>query len=276
MKTLEGVRVVNLAVNLPGPAAARELGRMGAHVIKVEPPAGDYMEHYSSQWYRDMAKDHEIVRLDLKNQADMARLKELLDTADVLLTATRPAALERMGLGWDALHAAHPRLCQVAIVGYPAPRDNEAGHDLTYQAALGLLQPPAMPRALLADMAGAQRAVSEVLALLVARQRTGEGGYAQVALSDAVAFMGEVARYGLTAPGEILGGGVPEYRLYPAKEGWVAVAALEPQFRKRLEAELGLENSVESYKGAFATRTARQWHDWAAERDIPIAEVRDL
>lgn len=276
MKTLEGVRVVNLAVNLPGPAAARELGRMGAHVIKVEPPAGDYMEHYSSAWYKDMAQGHQIVRLDLKKPEDLNRLNELLNTADVLITATRPAALERMGLGWDALHAAHPRLCQAAIVGYPSPRDNEAGHDLTYQATLGLLQPPAMPRALLADMAGAQRAVSEVLALLVARQRTGQGGYVQVALSDAVAFMGEVTRYGLTAPGALLGGGVPEYRLYPAKEGWVAVAALEPQFRKRLEAELEMENSVEAYKAAFAKRTARQWRDWAAERDIPIAAVHDL
>lgn len=276
MKALDGVRVVNLAVNLPGPAAARELGRMGAHVIKVEPPGGDYMEHYSSEWYQDMAKGHQIVRLDLKKNEDVALLKDLLATTDVLITATRPAALERMGLGWETLHAAHPQLCQVAIVGYPAPRDNEAGHDLTYQAELGLLQPPAMPRALMADMAGAQRAVSEALGLLVARQRTNAGGYVQVALSDAVAFMGEVTRYGLTAPGALLGGGVPEYRLYPAREGWIAVAALEPQFRKRLEAELNLENSVDAYKTAFAQRTARQWRDWAAERDIPIAAVRDL
>ena len=272
MKSLDGIRVVNLAVNLPGPAAARRLGQLGAAVVKVEPPAGDPMELYNAAWYRDMAVGHTVVRLDLKAQADRARLDALLAEADLLITATRPAALERLELGWTTLHEKYPRLCQVAIVGYPAPRENEAGHDLTYQAALGLLTPPHMPRTLLADMAGTEQTTGAALALLLGRERGQGSGYAEVALSEAAAAMAEPLRYGTTAQGALLGGGIPEYNLYQAGDGWVAVAALEPHFKKRLEDSLGV-SSIEQYRTAFATKSAAEWQEWGQQLDIPIVAI---
>lgn len=272
-KSLLGMRVVNLAVNLPGPAAARQLGQLGAAVVKVEPPSGDPMEGYHAAWYRDMALGHTVVRLDLKDQEDSARLDGFLATADLLITATRPAALERLGLGWSTLHQKYPRLCQVAIVGYPAPRENEAGHDLTYQAALGLLTPPHMPRTLLADMAGAEQTAGAALALLLGRERGLEGGYAEVALSEAAAAMAEPLRYGSTAPGALLGGGIPEYNIYQACDGWVAVAALEPHFKKRVEESLGVR-SVEEYRRAFAGKGAAEWQEWGRQLDIPLVAVK--
>ena len=273
MLALEGLKVLNLAVNLPGPAAAARLAGMGAEVVKLEPPAGDPMELYHAGWYRDMAAGQTVVRLDLKDAEGRRLLDGMLRDTDLLITATRPAALARMGLDWDALHENFPKLCQVAIVGYPAPRENEAGHDLTYQASLGLINPPHMPRTLLADMAGAEMTVSRSLELLLARMRGHGGSYGEVALSQAAEAMAEPFRYGCTVPGATLGGGIPEYNIYQAADGWVAVAALEPHFKQRLEETLGI-SGAEQYGAVFAARSAAEWQRWGQETDVPIVMIR--
>jgi alpha-methylacyl-CoA racemase len=270
---LAGMLVVNLSLNLPGPAAVRRLQHYGARVIKVEPPAGDPMQHYHAGWYTDMLAGQELLTIDLKSSAGRERLDALLGQADLLLTANRPAALQRLGLGWPELQARFPRLCQVAIVGFAAPRNNEAGHDLTYQAALGLLNPPHMPRTLLADMAGAEQTVGAALALLLARERGGVAGYTEVALAEAAAAMAEPLRYGTTAPGALLGGGRPEYNVYPASDGWIAVAALEPHFKQRLEEGLGA-GAAGSYGERFKSRTAGEWEAWGQQMDIPVVAVK--
>jgi crotonobetainyl-CoA:carnitine CoA-transferase CaiB-like acyl-CoA transferase len=275
MNILHGIRVLNLSLNLPGPAAARRLHQLGASVTKLEPPTGDPMEQYHGGWYRAMATGQTLVRCDLKSPEGRSRLQALLAEADLLITATRPAALARLGLDWQSLHGHYPDLCQVAIVGYPAPRDNEAGHDLTYQAALGLLTPPLMPRTLLADMAGAGQTVASALALLLGRERGMGGGYAEVALSEAVADLAEPLRYGTTVPGALLGGGVPEYNIYKTSEAWVAVAALEPHFKSRLEDALGVR-CKEEYEAAFLTRNSVEWEAWGRQLDIPIVAITEF
>lgn len=272
MQPLAGIRIVNLAANLPGPEAARRLHLLGAEVVKVEPPSGDPMELYNRQWYLDMAAGHQVVRLDLKSESGRSQLDSFLCSADLLISATRPAAMERLGLGWQALHGRFPRLCMVAITGFPAPRENEAGHDLTYQASLGLLTPPHMPRTLLADMAGAEQALSAGLSLLLGRERGQDAAYAEIPLSEAAAAMALPLSYGCTASGAILGGGLPEYNIYQARSGWVAVAALEPHFKQRLESSLGIA-TIEEYRHAFLKKNAKEWQEWAQELDIPIVAV---
>ncbi len=274
MDWLQGITIVNLAVNLPGPAAARRLGWMGATVVKVEPPTGDPMERYCADWYRELTAGQELVRLDLKTPGGRARLDELLRKADLLVTSNRPATLQRLQLCWADLHQKHPRLCQVAIVGFPAPRENAPGHDLTYQAACGLLHPPHLPRALAADLAGAEQAVGTALGLLLARERLQQSGYAQVALSEAAAAMAEPLRFHLTVPGALLGGGVPEYNIYQTQDDWIAVAALEPYFQERLEEALGDDvRTVEQYRAAFHTRTAAQWQEVGQDIGVPITRI---
>lgn len=265
---------MNLAVNLPGPAAAQRLCGLGASVVKVEPPSGDPMEIYYADWYRDMAAGHDLVKLDLKSPEGREQLEGLLANADVLITATRPAAMERLGLDRETLQRKFPRLCQVLIVGYPAPRDNEAGHDLTYQASMGLLDPPHLPRSLLSDMAGSEQVVSSALALLFNRERSGAGGDAVVALSEAAAVFAEPLRYGSTIPGASLGGGIPEYNIYKTSDGWVAVAALEPHFKRRLEETLKVA-SPEEYRAAFILQNSAYWQEWGQQMDVPIETVRD-
>jgi crotonobetainyl-CoA:carnitine CoA-transferase CaiB-like acyl-CoA transferase len=246
---------------------------LGASVVKVEPPNGDPLAHSNPAWYEALAAEQEVVRLDLKDAASRARLGEHLAEADVLLTSSRPAALRRLVLGPEELRAGYPRLCVVAITGYPAPRENAPGHDLTYLAEFGLLSPPDMPRTLLADLAGAERAVSATLALLLNRQKRG-AGYTEVALSEAAAFFAEPSRYGITKPGAVLGGGFPGYDLYPAREGWIAVAALEAHFWEKLLLELDLEEATgEELEEAFSHRTAEEWEQWAKERDLPLRAV---
>lgn len=275
-RPLDGIRVISLAVNLPGPLTAARFTELGAAVIKVVPPTGDPLAWVSPAWHDLLQAGQEVVSLDLKAEAGQERLAELLAAADVLLTATRPAALARLGLDWATLSPRYPRLCHVALVGYPAPDADRAGHDLTYQASAGLLEPPHFPRLPLADYGGSERAVSAALALLWQRDRTGQGGQAVISLVEALAPYAHALCYGLFAPGTLLAGGSPLYHIYPAKDGWVALAALEPHFRARLKAGLGLaEFTYEALAQTFQARTAAEWDAWAMAHDIPLAAVRE-
>ena len=271
---LHGARVVTTAVNVPGPVAAARLRELGARVTKVEPPSGDPLARFCRDWYDELCDDQEVVRLDLKSAAGRDALEGLLAASDLLLTSTRPAALAALNLDWPRLHARFPRLSHVAMVGYPAPDTHRPGHDLTYLASLGLLTPPCLPPTLLADIAGAERAVGAALALLLARTHSGEGGYGEVSLAGAAEPFSAPLRYGLTAPGGLLGGGLPGYNLYRARDGWVAVAALEPHFWERLQRELELDAAeYDDLARVFATRSATEWEAWAAERDLPLTAL---
>ena len=275
---LAGLRVVTLAVNVPGPAAAARLKAFGASVVKVEPPSGDPLMHQNPAWYRALSTGQEVVRLNLKEDEGFSLLEGYLGRADLFLTSSRTGALARLGLGPDDLRRKHPRLCGVAITGFPSPRGDEPGHDLTYLADYGLLTPPEMPRSLLADLAGAERAVSAALALLLGRERGVDGpgsGHVELALSEAAAYLAEPLRYGITAPGAHLGGGFPGYGLYRASDGWIAVAALEPHFWEKLLRELGLEDAGrEELEEVLCREAAAHWEDWAAERDLPVAALK--
>ena len=273
---LDGVQVLSLAVNVPGPAAAARLRALGAHVTKVEPPSGDPLALAAPAYYARLAADQEVVTLNLKAAAELDQLWALLADTDLLVTSSRPSALARLGLDWETVHARLPQLCQVAIVGHPGAKAEIAGHDLTYQATVGTLRPPELPTVLVADLAGAERAVADGLATLVQRSRTGVGHHREVALSDVAAEMAQPVLQGMTTPDGLLGGALPSYRIYPAATGFVAVAALEAHFWTRLTEALGVEGSREELEQAFARRTADEWQSWAQERDLPLVAVRTV
>lgn len=274
MEPLRGVRVVSLACNIPGPVAAARLEQWGAAVTKIEPPGGDPLFRASPAWYTHLTRNQDVIRLDLKTPPAYEQLLDLLGGSDVLLTANRPAALHKLRLDWIELHQRLPRLCQVAIIGNSGADADRPGHDLTHQARAGLLDPPHLPRSLVADLAGAEQAVSAVLAALLARAHDGQGHFAQIALATAAEAFAEPFIQGLTAPGGLLGGGFAGYNLYQAQNGWVAVAALEAHFWERLIQELGLtDGTAAELKTVFATRTAAAWETWAAVRDLPLVAV---
>lgn len=271
---LAGVRVVSLAGTLPGPVAARRLRAEGAEVIRVEGPGGDVLRTVAADLVDALVGDQQVIQLNLKEPADRARLHELLDEADLLLTSSRPGALARLGLTREVVAQRWPRLGWVAIVGATGKRAEEAGHDLTYQAQAGLLGTGTeLPRVLLADLSAAERVVTECVLALRQADLHGSGGYAEVGLVESARDLGEPLRHGLTAPGGILGGGHPAYAIYPARSGRVAVAALEPHFWARLLDLLGVEGTHEALAAAFLERDAQGWEAWGSEHDVPVVAV---
>jgi alpha-methylacyl-CoA racemase len=271
---LRGFRILTTAVNLPGPAAAARLRLLGATVVKVEPPSGDQMHAFSPRWYRELNAGQTILTLDLKKPRDRARFDRLLERADLLMTASRPSALLRLGLDWQHVHARFPRLSHAALVGYKAPRQNVPGHDLTYIAHAGAVDPPRLPISLWADLAVAERLAAEGLALLLGRERSGSGGFREVSVEETADAFAAPLRFGVTTPNGILGGKSPRYNFYRARQGWVAVATLESHFWGILLRELKLKKGTKpELAAAFRKRSAREWERWAVARDLPIVAV---
>jgi alpha-methylacyl-CoA racemase len=273
---LDGIHVVSIAVNVPGPVATSRLAQLGARVTKVEPPNGDPLSRYAPAWYDELRRAVEVTTLDLASATGRAALDSLLGAADALITSLRSSSLARLALDPDDVAMRHPRLCQVAIVGQPRPDHEVSGHDLTYQAAAGLTEPPRLPRVLVADLAGAERVVTAVLALLLERTRTGRGGRMEVALADAARDFAAPFLTGLTDRDGVLGGADAGYGWYRAADGWVAVAALEARFVDRLARESGAASlDRTSLTTMFAARTVAVWSRWASEHDVPLAGVPD-
>jgi alpha-methylacyl-CoA racemase len=271
---LQGIKIVSLALNVPGPVAAERLTQMGAEVTKIEPPAGDGLSKFAPAWYQSLCKGQRVKQLDLKTADGRKRLDELLANANLLLASFRPAALQRLGLDWESLRARHPQLCFVGIVGYPPPDEERTGHDLTYQSDFGLLRPPEMPASLFVDLSAAERAVSMALALLNKFARKGEVSCAWVSLHECAKDLAAPLRAGLTSKGGLLSGGYPLYGFYQASDGWIAVAALEPHFAERLLLELNLNKADRpELEHIFLQRSATAWERWAIERDLPLVAV---
>lgn len=289
--TLDGVRVLSLALNLPGPAALMRCRRMGAHCTKLEappPPGGkssDPMGAYNPPAYAVMHQDVEIVHADLKTGEGQAALHALLVQTDVLITSFRPAASARLGVDWASLQPRQPQLSLVEIVGAPGERADEPGHDLTYLAEAGLVTSLALPPTLYADMAGSIMASEAVLQALLRRAVSGRGVRIEVALSSAAHYLALPRSWGLTQSNGTVGGAHAGYRVYACADGRVAIAALEPHFAQRLCQAVGVPGA-DSPTAALALmfrsathhavaaymqgRSCAELDRLAAEQDIPL------
>lgn len=281
LKPLRGVRVLSLALNLPGPAALMRLVQMGARCTKINPPAGDPMQHYTPQGYELLHQGVRVKTLDLKSEAGQAALRRLLAETDVLLTSFRPSALNKLGLGWKALRKNFPALSLIEVVGAPGPLAEIPGHDLTYQAEVGLVNGMDLPPSLFADMGGALMASEATLKAVLAQKTTGQGSRHEVALSDAAAWLALPRQLRMTTPDGAVGGAHAGYKVYACKNGRVAVAALEPHFALSLCAAAGvtLAHPVkdlfhpathQAIAAFMASRTRQQLDKLAVAKDIPL------
>lgn len=290
---LQGVRILSLALNLPGPAALMRCRRMGATCLKLEPPAGDPMGLYNPAAYAALHEGVQVLTVDLKTDEGQKVLQRELAKTDVLLTSFRPSAVEKLGLGWKTVHHLNPALSHVAIVGAPGVLGEAPGHDLTYMADNDLVTGLDLPPTLYADMGGSLMA-SEAVLQAVLRQRepyagTGDphpqGVFLEVALSESASYLGLPRAWGLTKPGSAVGGGHAGYRVYPCQDGRVAVAALEPHFAASLCAASGVvmkdmatlfaPATHEAVAAFFLTRTCKQLDKLAADQDIPMHTMAD-
>lgn len=284
-QALRGVRVVSLALNLPGPAALRRLADMGARCTKVNPPAGDPMQHYTPDGYQQLHQGIKEVALDLKDSQGQAALHKLLAQTDILLTSFRPSALNKLGLGWKALHKQYPALSLVQVVGAPGPLAEIPGHDLTYQAEVDLVPGTALPASLFADMGGALMASEAALQATLLQKTTGKGTLHEVALSTAAAWLALPRQWQMTTPKGPVGGAHAGYRIYPCKNGRVALAALEAHFAQRLCEAAGVKiahpvkdlfkpavhKAIETF---VAGKTRKELDALAEARDIPLLTMK--
>jgi len=288
LRALAGIRILSLALNVPGPAALMRCARMGAHCVKIEPPSGDPLLRYDKAAYEELHEGVRVLEADLKTEPGQKALHQELAKADVLLTSFRPSALEKLGMGWKGLHHRYPMLSHVAIVGAPGAQAEVPGHDLTYLADNDLVGGMELPATLFADMSGSLMASEAILQAALRRREpyagTGEphpqGAYLEVALSEAAAYLAMPRRWGMTQPHGAVGGAHAGYRLYRCKDARVAVAALEPHFAAALCAAAGVAASdlkamfaPETHEGiaAFmASRTRQELEQLAVERDLPL------
>ena len=285
LKPLRGTRVVSLALNLPGPAALMRLAQLGARCTKVNPPAGDPMQHYTPDGYAQLHAGVKEVALDLKDAKGQAALHKLLARTDILLTSFRPSALTKLGLDWKALHKRYPALSLIQVVGAPGALAEIPGHDLTYQAEVGLVPGMELPASLFADMGGALMASEAALQAMLVQKTTGQGTLHEVALSTAAAWLALPRQWQMTTPKGAVGGAHAGYRIYPCKNGRVALAALEAHFAQRLCEAAGVKithpvkdlfkASVHQAIAAFVADKTRKELDALAEaRDIPLLTLK--
>ncbi|AOW13524.1 CoA-transferase [Hydrogenophaga crassostreae] len=285
LKPLRGVRVLSLALNLPGPAALMRLNAMGATCLKAEPlgkdgGCGDPMGAYNRAAYDTMHSGIKVLRLDLKTEKGQTALHKELARTDVLLTSFRPSALNKLGLGWKSLHKQYPALSVVAIVGAPGERAEEPGHDLTYLAEAGLVTGLELPTTLFADMGGSLMASEAALKAVLQQNISGKSSFQEIALSDAAHWLALPRTWGLTMPKGAVGGAHAGYRIYPCKNGRVAVAALEPHFASALCQAAGVEvkglgclfkaETHAAIAAFLANKTRQQLEKLAVVRDIPL------
>jgi crotonobetainyl-CoA:carnitine CoA-transferase CaiB-like acyl-CoA transferase len=235
---------------------------------------------YNRAAYDKLHQGVKVATADLKTAKGQADLHKALCKTDVLLTSFRPSALVKLGLDWKLLHRRYPALSLVAIVGASGMRAEEPGHDLTYLAENQLIPGLELPPTLYADMGGSLIASEAVLQARLLQLKKGRGVRLEVALSSAAAYLALPRTWGLTLPGSAVGGAHAGYRVYPCRDGRVAVAALEPHFAAALGQAVGLVQSHIMAMFAPETHTAvarfmagmtrAELDALALDRDIPL------
>ena len=306
---LSGICVLDFSTLLPGPLATLLLAEAGAEVIKIERPgSGDEMRSYqpkfgpSSVNFAMLNRGKRSVAIDLKAPDAVARLRPLIQRADVVVEQFRPGVMDRLGLGYEALAAINPRIVYCAITGYgqTGPKAQVAAHDLNYVAEAGLLGlaagadgAPIVPPALIADIAGGTYpAMINILLALRGRETTGRGRKLDVAMADNLfTFMYWALGNGLAAGewprpgGELVSGGSPRYQIYRTLDGrFLAAAPLEQKFWDNFCAAIGLDaqwrDDTRDSRGTraavalcVASRTCAQWREAFAGKDVCCAMV---
>ena len=308
---LSGVRVLDLSRLLPGPYLTMVLADMGADVVKVEDPKlGDYLRGFPpaiggmSGRFLAINRGKRSLALDLKQPAAREAFVRMAARADVVIESFRPGVMDKLGVGYDVLAAANPRvvLCSISGYGQTGPYRERAGHDLNYIGLAGVLAmggaaggAPMLPGVQVADLAGgALWGATAVLGALVGRERTGKGAHLDISMTEgALALL--AAELGNLDAGahptrgvETLNGGLAGYGVYRTKDGrYLAVGALEPKFYIALGQAIGRPANVAEIIGdaatharvraelaqIFATKTAAEWQELLAAHDCCVEVI---
>jgi crotonobetainyl-CoA:carnitine CoA-transferase CaiB-like acyl-CoA transferase len=311
MRVLKGVRILDFSGLLPGPLATLLLAEAGADVIKIERPSGDELRGYSpkvgsvSVNFPLLNRGKRSVAVDLKAEGASEKLGPLIESADVIVDQFRPGTMARLGLGYDDIRRINPSIIYCSITGYGqrGPKAAVAAHDLNYVGDTGILRlvagadgAPSLPPALIADIAGgAYPAVMNILLALLQRDRTGEGCFLDISMSDNVfPFLywalaeGDGAAAWPEPGARLTTGGSPRYNIYrTADDRFIAAAPIEERFWERFCDLIGLApehrdgaSGDTAAKAAVADimvrRTAAEWIQAFAGADVCCSIVQTM
>ena len=273
---LDGVVVVALEQAISAPFATRHLADLGATVIKVERPEGDFARHYDSVVQGESAffvwanRGKQSVALDLKQPDDLATFRALVAGADVFLHNLSPRAAGALGIDAPTLHAEHPLLIAAEISGYGTggPRTDDKAYDLAIQAEAGVFSVTGnddMSKVgfSVADICAGMYAMSSILAALVRRERTGEGAAVHVAMLDSLAeWMSAPLYNAVYGPGQPARTGrrhhaIAPYGTFRLSDGSVVLVAVQSDAEWRSLAEHLLDDASLGTTERFATNASR-------------------
>jgi crotonobetainyl-CoA:carnitine CoA-transferase CaiB-like acyl-CoA transferase len=196
---LEGIKVLDLSMFLPGPHLTMMMSDHGAQVIRIEPPGGEptralgASQNGMTVWFRNTHRNKQSVVLDLKKPAAVQAFLRLAADADVVVESFRPGAAHRMGIGVAAVRAVNPRVvyCSISAFGQTGPLSMRVAHDLSIEAESGVVSltrgsdgQPTIPGLPAADMAGSLMALSGILMALLRREKTGVGDSLDISMQD--------------------------------------------------------------------------------------------
>lgn len=314
---LAGITVVDLTRVLAGPYCTMVLADLGARVIKVERPGtGDDARHIGpfigdiSAYFASLNRGKESVSLDLTDEGDRRRFEELLASADVVVENFRGGAMERLGYGWEALHARHPRLVYAAVSGFghTGPYAERPAYDMVVQGLGGLMsitgQPDGEPTRVgtsIGDIAGGLFCAIGVVSALFHRALTGETTKVDVGMLDCQVAILENAIARLMATGEPPGPlgshhpSIAPFGAFAAADGWLIVAAGNDGIFRQLcaavdrpeladDARFATNPARTDHRGelteelnaVLATRPVAHWLDVLTAADVPCSPINDV
>lgn len=315
---LAGVRVVEVSQMVAGPSAALLLADYGAKVVKVEPPGGDAGRRLKtvaaagltsgSPVFLAYNRNKRLVSIDLKDEAGRAEVAGLIANADVFLSASRPGAMERLGLGPDQLLAQHPRLVYAAVSGFGwRGQAQRRGVDLIVQAESGMMSatgfpelPPTKVGFPIVDAACGHAVCHGILAALFRRERTGRGGLVRVSLYDLALHLQASSMVEYLLVGEQLpraGNSAPlsaPADVFACADGLLAVSAYTPthwrafvhtveatellvddRFATQEDRVRNRDQLTRALEAVLQTRPAQDWVDRLGAAGVVAGRVKD-
>ncbi len=320
MGALEGIKILDLSRLAPGPYCTMLLGDMGADVLLIEQagegsdrrrnPVGGAAATEAQQRqlaYNALGRNKRSLGLNLKTEAARAIFMELAREADVIVEGFRPGVVKRLGVDYGAVAAINPGVVYLSLSGFgqTGPYAQLVGHDINYISIGGALgvtgrpgQPPSIPMNLVADFAGGGLfAAFAIVTALMSKQRTGQGQYIDMAMSDGVLSLLTSAAASVLAgaraplPGaHMLNGAAPHYNTYECADGeWFSIGSLEPWFWDNLCKAMGREDFqpyeydqskhpeiAAHFTAEFRKKTREEWFSYLSQWDICAAPVLRL
>lgn len=311
MTALRGLKVVDLSRHAPGPYCTMLLADLGADIIVVEQPPGQGRSvgaemgiGRKERLCNPVGRNKRSIALNLKVEAMREACIRLIKDADIVVEGFRPGVAKRLGLDYETLRKINPRLIYCSISGYgqSGPYKDMVGHDLNYISIGGVLGmvgqkdgPPTIPVNIIGDYAGGGLfGAFSILAAVISRNATGKGQYIDMAMSDGVLSLANLAACDFVSsgkppkPGEyFLNGSLPCYNVYQTSDGkWLSIGCMEPWFWSNLCRLLGCEEYAKEQfneklfpqmfaflRGKLREKTRDEWFALFAPEDVCATPV---